>query len=138
MSNYKFALIALNRAGMNLSDASNLQNRLNSKFGTWTINDSGILSRGALVLTYQDLRTFLHGASSVSATVGIMEATISAGKDGVIGTSDDTVSIKPLSPKKEAYDYWEEDGIWHCNYCKVTRKTEKGILSHLLKEHGIK
>lgn len=76
----------------------------------------------------------------IKVRVGIMEAKVEPGKDGRLGTEDDKVTIAPTTKIDGKVEYEEiEDAegktIYKCEACGLERKTERGIVNHIERDH---
>lgn len=150
-----------------------LHERLSRRFGAQRFR----IFRGCLDVLEQgqwrqlvhrdDIYTFMYGKEmvvkvgevpdkaekGVKIQVGVMEAEVKAGKDGKLGTKDDTVKIRPSNKilkeskgEDKVVDYYElEDGAgFECSECGKTyrpsktvplSRAEKLMVGHIKKDH---
>jgi hypothetical protein len=124
--------------------------RFQIKGGTLFVFQNGRLD---VVVHRDDIQSWLFGRevpikvgkepdpaeSGVEVQVGVMKATVKPGKDGKLGTDDDEITITPTTKIDGVVEYEEIDDngtkIFKCTACGLTRKTKKGIVAHIERDH---
>jgi len=121
----------MSSVGANPKNAQKLLNKVSRAYGA----GSFVINRGNLYHRRNDQWNLVVHRDDVQNYAAGVEVALKV----IPSTKTTTVVTEiPDNPEDGVYAYKEVKGKFHCLFCKVTRKTEKGIQSHVEGKHADK